>query len=106
MQEEKRRRGRPATGRHRTENLALRLTPKEKDFIKSKAKEHSLSLADYFLMLAKKSKKGGNERKRKSSAAQPFSRVFRCDLWYNKGVKKRSTFPAYAGVIYTKHVMG
>lgn len=57
MQEEKKRRGRPATGRRRTENLALRLTPKEKELIKSKAKEHNLPLADYFLMLAKKDKK-------------------------------------------------
>lgn len=57
MEEKKRRRGRPATGRRRTENLALRLTPKEKEFIKSKAKEHSLPLADYFLMLVQKNEK-------------------------------------------------
>ena len=30
MEEKKRKRGRPATGRRRTENLALRLTPKVK----------------------------------------------------------------------------
>ena len=54
MQEEKRRRGRPATGRRRTENLALRLTPEEKEYIKSQAKASGLTLADYLLMLAKK----------------------------------------------------
>ncbi|WP_180946975.1 plasmid mobilization protein [Aerococcus christensenii] len=54
MQEEKKRRGRPATGRRRAESLTLRLTPEEKEYIKSQAKASGLSLADYLLMTTKK----------------------------------------------------
>lgn len=57
MQEEKRRRGRPATGRVRDARLVIRATREEKDFFKSQAAEHHLALTDYFLMAAKKSKK-------------------------------------------------
>ncbi|KXB34803.1 toxin-antitoxin system, antitoxin component, ribbon-helix-helix domain protein [Aerococcus christensenii] len=54
MQEEKRRRGRPATGRVRDARLVIRATREEKDFFKAQAAEHHLTLTDYFLMLAKK----------------------------------------------------
>ena len=54
MQEEKRRRGRPATGRVRDARLVIRATREEKDFFKAQAAEHHLTLTDYFLMPAKK----------------------------------------------------
>lgn len=54
MQEEKRRRGRPATGRVRDTQLVIRTTREERDFFKAQAAEHHLTLTDYFLMIAKK----------------------------------------------------
>ena len=54
MQEEKRKGGRPATGRVRDKRLTFMVTESEKKRIKESAKAHKLALTDYFLMLAKK----------------------------------------------------
>ena len=57
MEEKKRKRGRPATGRVRDARLVIRATREEKDFFKGQAAKHHLALTDYFLMVAKKDKK-------------------------------------------------
>ncbi len=57
MQEEKRRGGRPATGRVRDKRLTFMVTESERKRIKESAKAHKLALTDYFLILAQKNEK-------------------------------------------------
>ncbi|AMB95131.1 plasmid mobilization protein [Aerococcus urinae] len=52
-QEKKRPRGRPATGRKRDKTLNMKFTEEERKYLKAQAKEHDLTLSDYFLTVAK-----------------------------------------------------
>lgn len=57
MQEEKRKGGRPATGRVRDKKITLRVTESERKMLKESAGIHKLTLTDYFLMLVQKNEK-------------------------------------------------
>ena len=63
MQEEKRRRGRPATGRVRDKKITLMVTESERKRIKESASIHKLALTDYFLMLVQKYEKFKKSKK-------------------------------------------
>lgn len=55
MQEQKRSRGRPATGRKRNKNLTILVTDDEKEIIKkAQEKENKKSIADLLLYLIQK----------------------------------------------------
>ncbi|KAA9234755.1 MULTISPECIES: hypothetical protein [Aerococcus] len=56
-QEKKRPRGRPATGRKRNIDIGMKVTGEERDYLKNQAKKYDLTLADYFLTVAKEYEK-------------------------------------------------
>ena len=56
MQEKKRPRGRPATGRIRDKSFRIFITEKEKEMIKSKASQREKSMVDYIIDLVNQDK--------------------------------------------------